>query len=308
LQLSIVIVNFNTGALLEDCLVSIETRLGETSPVFEYETIVVDNASNDGSEIAARKRKNALLISSKTNVGFGAGCNLGAAVAKGRFILFLNPDTRILSDNIAQLIERFDANKNEGALGCQNFLPNGAVQSTAYRFPNLITMLFFTFRMGELSNRAVVKTLLSPILKNIFGQFNPHSTRMSVDWVTGAFLLVKRDVWIKTGSFDERFFLFCEEIDLCKRIKSAGYDVVFDPSFEIEHYVGFSSKKVKPFVLKEKYKSYLAYFEKHHSTFDNVMLKLLFFFGIRFWIMIYRLIGDRDSLVAYNELKEGLDI
>jgi len=308
LRLSIVIVNYNAGDLLEACLASIEQRLGEGSSAIEYETIVVDNASSDGSERAARIRKNVLLVSSQTNAGFAAGCNLGAEVSKGRFILFLNPDTKILSEGMERLIDRFESGKNEGALGCQNLLPDGTVQSTAYTYPNLVTMFFFVFRMGELAKRPAVKKIFSFFLGNIFGQFSQHDKRTAVDWVTGAFLMIKREAWMKTGAFDERFFLFCEEIDLCRRVKNAGYEVIFDPSYEIEHFVGFSSRKVKPFVLKEKFKSYLAYFEKHHSTFDNVMLKLMFFFGIRFWIIIFKIAGNAESASAYRELRDGLDI
>ena len=308
MRLSIVIVNYNTGALLEECLSSIEDKVQGASGFADTEVVVVDNASTDGSEKAAVDRKSVLFIRSKNNVGFAAGCNVGAETTNGDHLLFLNPDTRILSPNISDLINSFEADLKTGALGCQNILPGGEIQTTAYRFPGLMQPLLFTFGFRNLLEYRPLRLLLSPFLKKSFGQFDPHSERRRVDWVTGAFLLVKRKAWIETGPFDEHFFLFCEEIDWCKRVTEKGYSTVFDPSYEIEHHVGQSSKNVKPFVLLQKYKSYIVYFEKHHSTFKNVWLKLIFIAGINFRIAVNAITGDKETASAYRSLKDGLDI
>jgi hypothetical protein len=308
LRLSIVIVNYNTGALLEECLDSIEEKIKGSSTLSDTEIVVVDNASTDGSEKAAAGRKSVLLVRCENNIGFAAGCNLGADTTNGDNILFLNPDTRILSTNILGLLDSFEADSRAGAVGCQNILPGGEIQTTAYRFPGLMQPLLFTFGFRSLLEQRLLRILLSPFLKKSFGQFDSHSERRTVDWVTGAFLLVKRKAWAETGSFDERFFLFCEEIDWCKRLAGKGYLTLFDPSFEIEHHIGQSSKNVKAFVLLQKYKSYLAYFEKHHSTFVNVWLKLVFMAGINFRIAVNIVAGDRETVSVYRSLKEGLDI
>jgi hypothetical protein len=308
LRLSIVIVNYNTGTLLEECLSSIEEKIQALSVLADTEVVVVDNASTDGSEKAAANSKNVLLVRSEKNIGFAAGCNLGAETAGGDHILFLNPDTRILSPDMTAFLDSFEVDSTAGAVGCQNILPGGEIQTTAYRFPGLMQPLFFSFGFRNLLEYRPLRLLLSPFLKKSFGQFDPHSERRTVDWVTGAFLLVKRKAWVETGPFDERFFLFCEEIDWCKRLAAKGFRTVFDPSFEIEHHVGQSSKNVKPFVLLQKYKSYLAYFEKHHSTSVNVWLKLIFVFGNNFRIAVNTVAGDSESVSAYRSLKEGLDI
>lgn len=304
MRLSVVIVNFNTGELLESCLASIEEKFRN----IPFQVVLVDNASTDGSEDAARRRKDVILIVKEKNIGFAAGCNAGAQAASGDFILFLNPDTRILSDDIAGLLERFGKNEKAGALGCQNRLPGGEIQTSAYTFPGLLHVAFFVFHVRNLLQVPGLKRVLSAFLKNRFGQFHPHGEYRVTDWVTGAFLLVKRSSWRKVGVFDEGFFLFCEEIDWCLRLKNTGLDVVFDPSFEIEHNVGYSSQKEKSLVLLEKYRSYQRYFSKHHSRFKNFLLKIILRTGVRFWMTVYWIKDERESFIAYKGLAKGLHL
>jgi len=302
LRLSIVIVNYNTGDLLEESLVSIEEKFTG----FDYEVVVVDNASTDGSENVARKRAEVTLIAGEKNIGFASGCNAGTQATTGKNILFLNPDTKIISSDMATLLDNFESDADAGVAGCQNLLPDGSMQPTAYSFPNITQLFFFVFKIKGLLALPWLKSVLSPFLKDRFGQFAPHNKKEYVDWVTGAFFIVKRKVWEEVGNFDQRFFLFCEEIDYCLRVNQASLKVVFDPSFQIIHYVGASSKKVKPLVLLEKYRSYKKYFEKHHGFLDNFLVGIIFFCGILFWKTVYRIMGDRDSYLAYSSLSDGL--
>lgn len=302
MRLSVVIVNYNTGGYLNACLQSITQKFGGT----EYEVVVVDNASTDGSADAAGDFPRTRLIKSGGNIGFGPACNAGTRQTTGRTILFLNPDTKILSGNIAALLDGFEAGEKVSALGCQNLLPDGSIQSSAYSFPSLPQVAVFVFNLQRVLMSAAARALLAPFLKARVGQYADQSKRRKTDWVTGAFMLVKRDIWEKLGGFDEQFFLFCEEIDLCKRIALSGGEVWFDPSFEMEHYVGYSSDKVKPRVLLEKYKSYLLYFKKHHSGFKHSCLRLMFGFGVRLWMAFYRLMGDHDSYESYGTVKTKL--
>lgn len=304
MRISVVVVNYNTGSYLGQCLDSVAERLGGV----DYELLVVDNASGDGSCDTARNRPHTLLIENGSNVGFAAACNIGAAKASGDMLLFLNPDTKIISSNIAELLKNFEGNERAWALGCQNRLPDGRVQTSAYRFPTLLQVTAYLFRLKRLLPFVPLRRVLSVFLKKWFGQFHPHNETMTVDYVTGAFLLVKRSAWLKVGGFDEKFFLFCEEIDWCKRLHELGGEVVFEPSFEIEHYVGLSSEKEKPRVMLEKFKSYLVYFKKHHGGFEVACLKLIFTAGIFFWMALYRLTGNRNSYDAYQELKRKLPL
>lgn len=133
MRLSVVIVNYNTGDYLEKCLDSIAEKFGG----LDYEVIVVDNASTDRSAHPARDKPGTILIENDSNTGFGAACNSGAKCSTGKAILFLNPDTKILSDNIISFLDSFDRDEKAGAIGCQNRLPDGSVQTSSYSFPSL---------------------------------------------------------------------------------------------------------------------------------------------------------------------------
>jgi GT2 family glycosyltransferase len=270
--------------------------------------VVVDNASSDGSADAAESFPATRLIKSGANIGFGRACNLGARQTTGKNILLLNPDTKILSDNIAALLDSFESDKKASVLGCRNLLPDGSIQPSGYSFPTLPQVAGFVFQLQRILISAPARLLLTPFLKTRVGQYSDQSERKKVDWVTGAFLLVKREQWEKLKGFDEQFFLFCEEIDFCKRISQSGGEVRFDPSFEMEHYVGYSSGKVKPLILLEKSRSYLLYFKKHHSGFKSAAVRLMFGFGVRLWMAFYRLMGDHESYESYAAVKRELGL
>lgn len=302
---SVIIVNYNSGDCLERCVASLAERFAGV----EYEAIIVDNASTDGSVTdAVRKTPGTTLIMGETNRGFAAASNAGAQIAAGRHLLFLNPDTRILSGGIGGLLARFEADERAGALGCRNVRPDGTLQPSAYGFPTLFLTVAWVFRLRELLALPGIKPALGLFLKDRFGQFNPNDRPMRVDWVTGAFLLVKRRAWILTGEFDQRFFLYCEEIDWCLRCKQKGFDVVFDPSFEIEHHVGYSAGREKGRALLEKFRSYLRYFEKHHAGWRVACLRLIFSAGARFWGFYYRLKGDREYVHTYDGVRRELSL
>ncbi|MFQ5431746.1 MAG: glycosyltransferase family 2 protein [Nitrospinota bacterium] len=304
MRLSVVIVNYNTGGYLGACLASITQKFSGT----EYEVIVVDNASSDGSADAAGGIPRTRLIKSGDNIGFGRACNLGARETTGKNILFLNPDTKILSNNIEALLDGFEADEKVSALGCRNRLPDGSMQPSAYSFPTLPQAAVFVFRLQRVLMSAPAMRLLTPFLKSRVGQYADHSERRKVDWVTGAFMLVKREQWERLEGFDEQFFLFCEEIDFCKRISQSGGEVWFEPSFEMEHYVGYSSDRVKPLVLLEKSRSYVLYFKKHHSGLKSTGLRLMLGFGVRLWMAFYSLMGDHESYESYADVKRELGL
>lgn len=304
MRLSVVIVNYNTGGYLTACLESITQKFASA----QYEVVVVDNGSSDGSPDAAESFPHTRLIKSDDNIGFGRACNLGVRHTTGTNILLLNPDTNILSGNITSLLDSFESDKKTSVLGCQNLLPDGSIQPSGYSFPTLPQVAVFVFQLSRILMSPTARWLLSPFLKARVGQYSDQSERKKVDWVTGAFMLVKREQWEMLKGFDPQFFLFCEEIDFCKRISQSGGEVWFDPSFEMEHYVGYSSDKVKPLVLLEKSRSYLLYFKKHHAGFKSVCLRLMFGFGVRLWMAFYRLMGDHDSYESYAAVKRELKL
>lgn len=229
--LSIIIVDFKSGKYLDSCLSSI----GKNE---NWETIVVDN--------------------NKNNIGYGAGCNKGARTAKGKYLLFLNPDTEILSDSLKYMIDYLEDNPEIGVLGPRLYNSRDKDRQLSFcRFPGPLTSMF----------------VFSP-LKN-FWKENPfwkryiYSKKMNseepieVDTISGAAIMVKKDVFKKVNGFDEKFFLYFEENDLCKRIKKLKKKIVFYPDAGIVHFGGKSTAgfSQRDNVFKE---SRFKYFKKHY--------------------------------------------
>jgi hypothetical protein len=221
--LSIIIVNRNTRGLLRECLDSIK----EFPPPFPWEAIVVDNASADGSLQSIREEHpEVLLIENIANRGFSAANNQGARSASAPWLLFLNPDTRVHDGTLAGAVSFMQQHPQAGVMGCRTVNGNGSLQATAFAFPGKLRI--FAYVSG-----------LNRIFK--LSRFTDHSALCSPDYVQGSFLIVPRGVFEKCGGFDESFFLYAEEIDLCLRVKAAGYEVYYFPGISITHLGGGSA-------------------------------------------------------------------
>lgn len=223
--LTVLIVNWNTRALLRDCLASVETHLGDVS----HEVIVVDNASADGSaEMVATDFPHVRLLRNPENTGFGAANNQGMSVAAGDWLLLLNSDTLLVDDSVARLFAEVRPRKDLGVAQCRLRLPDGRVQTSAHRFSSL--------RIAVLENLGLYKLLgRRRAGHRLLGGYWDHDEERDVDWVTGAFMLVPRVVFEQTGGFDERLFMYGEDMEWCQRISDAGYGVRFFPQAEIVH-------------------------------------------------------------------------
>ena len=220
--LSIIIVNWNTHGLLRECLDSIK----EFPPPFPWESIVIDNASEDGSLQSIREGYHGIrLIENKTNRGFSAANNQGARSASAPWLLFLNPDTRVHDGTLAGAVSFMQQHPQAGVMGCRTVSRNGSLQATAFAFPGKLRI--FAYVSG-----------LNRFFK--LSRFTDHSALRTPDYVQGSFLIVRREVFEKCGGFDESFFLYAEEIDLCLRVKAAGYAVYYYPGVSITHHGGGS--------------------------------------------------------------------
>jgi N-acetylglucosaminyl-diphospho-decaprenol L-rhamnosyltransferase len=234
MDLSIVIVNWNSIEFLKECITSIQS----TTEHLDYEVIVVDNASaDDPSRILAEEFSWVKLIRSDHNIGFARANNLGAKHSCGNSILFLNPDTLIIQDAICRMVLQLDSDPQIGAVGCRLLNRDLTTQmSCVQSFPGLINQIlgidWLRRRWPDLSiwgTRA-----LSPE--------NLHSIN-DVDAVSGACIMVKREVFEKVGGFSTEYFMYAEEIDLCCKIHSAGWKIRYVGDAEIVHYGGQSTKK-----------------------------------------------------------------
>jgi N-acetylglucosaminyl-diphospho-decaprenol L-rhamnosyltransferase len=233
-DLSIIIVNWNVRDLLRRCLESIAAS-GE---LWSLEVIVVDNASGDGSvEMVRREFPWVHLIASSVNLGFTGGNNLGLADSRGRYLLLLNPDAELVGDSLSQMLAYMEAHPDVGALGPKLLYPDGRVQSSRRRFPTLQTMFLESTILQQWRPR-------NETLQRYYVLDRPDDVTQEVDWLVGACLLIRRRALEEVGPLDERFFMYFEELDWCRRCREHGWQVVYLPTAEVIHHEGGSSGQV----------------------------------------------------------------
>lgn len=257
-DLSIVIVTWNGRALLEGCLESIEREvLGRPAGEgLEVETLVVDQASTDGSAEAVRERfPFAELIALPRNVGFAAGNNAGLRRARGRHCALLNNDTVVLPGALERCVRYLDANPSVGVVGPQLLDPDGSKQNSVHSVPNLVS---------EIVPKAVLETLAPWRYPS---KRYEHAGPIPVDAVLGACLVVRREVLDAVGLMPEDYFMFLEETDWCWRIRRAGWKVVHLPDARVIHVHGATSKKRLPAETRIEYhRSLYHFFEKNRGA------------------------------------------
>ncbi len=228
-DVTIVVVSFNTRDLTSQCLKSIYSETGNVN----FQVVVVDNASTDGSaQMVAEQFPQVTLIQNADNRGFAAANNQAFAIARGRHILLLNSDTIVLDRAIDRCVEYMDKHLDIGALGPKVLWPSGDHQSSAFRFPSLLVLLFQSFGLPDHS----------------WLNYDRYGARdwdkiHDVDVVAGCFLIVRSEVIKTVGMLDEDFFLYGEEAEWCHRIKKANWRVVYWPVARIIHIKGASSGK-----------------------------------------------------------------
>ncbi len=304
-DLSVVIVNWNVRELLRACVRSVERAYSDLT----CEIIVVDNASSDGSvEMLRTDFPSVHVIACERNVGFSAGNNLGIAAARGEFLLFINPDTEIVGDALDALLQCARAHPDVGAVAPQLIFPDGCVQPTRYRFPTLASAILDGTILEQWfpRNRALRRYHLADVSENI---------TQDVDWVMGACLMLRREVIAQVGGFDEQFFMYSEETDLCKRIKDAGWRVVYLPAAKVIHHHSASSDQVVALRHMRFQSSRVRYFRKHHGwlaanilrVFILVSYELLTLEEFAKWLVGQKRAMRRERIAAYWQvLRSGL--
>ncbi len=248
MDVTVSIVNTSNRELLLACLESLEQGRAKARRC-AVEIVVLDNASDDGSAAAVRERfPTVRLIEQPYRAGFGANHNTVVRASAGRYVYVLNDDTTSDDWRFDELVEHLDGNPHVGALGPRLVYPDGRVQASAWRFPTPIAAAIGALTLGRVG---VVQSGGSAI--------------RSVDWVMGAALLVPRRVLDEVGLFDEGFFIYAEETDLCLRIRRAGYDVQYFPHVTVVHHVGQTGATVPERRINEMWRSRHRYWRKHHS-------------------------------------------
>jgi GT2 family glycosyltransferase len=274
-DLSIVIVNWNTRDLLKDCLQSVWSSLAGV----EAEVIVVDNASTDGSVEMARSHFPATrLIANPDNRGFAAANNQGFDIARGRHVLLLNSDTIVHGDVLARSVEYMDHNPDVGMMGCRVLNGDGSTQMTCSRFPTFANLLLQTTGANRLGGSFFSRYQML--------DWNRKDER-DVEVISGCYLVVRAEVISDIGYLDEAFFCYGEETDWCRRCSNAGWRLVFAPVGEITHFGSGSTRKMnhrRDLMLTE---GTIRLHQKHGGRVNAAMvwLLLLAFNGSRslFW-------------------------
>lgn len=296
MDLSIIIINWNAKHWLEKCLASI---VRETKDL-DYEVIVIDNNSTDGSQELLDKTKNQpssraqvegkskiKIVFNDRNVGFAKANNQALQIVKGEFILFLNPDTEVLEETTTKAVRFMRASSDCGVMGCQIIGSDNKIQPSVRSFPTLLSQILILSKLQYLF--FWLKTLRQYYLYDF-----DYQKLQEVDQVMGAFFLTRKEVIEKVGTFDEIFFLWFEEVDFCRRVKQVGWRIIYNPEIKIRHYGRQSFSQLLPYQKQKIYgQSLIYYFQKYYPRWQAWILNLVQIAGLCLTFLIqpiYRLV------------------
>ena len=288
IDLSIVIVSYNTKKITEDCIESINRSLTNTK--IEYEIIIVDNDSRDGSvqtlqKIAQNEANHLVYFQTGTNLGFGRGNNFGVKKANGKYILLLNTDTVVLNRAIEKLFKFYVENEEKvHFLGAKLLNRDLTPQPSACRFFTLPVVFATLLLKGDYWGL----TRTSP---NKFCQ---------VDWISGACIMTTKKHYQRLGGFDENIFMYMEEVDLLYRANKLGLNTFFYPDSQIIH-LGSASSNGKTFPILQVYKGFLFFYKKHYSFFHISFLRLILKFKAIIAYLIGKIKGNQYLIKTYEE-------
>lgn len=259
MDLTIAIISYNTRDLLLACLQSIQDMTKDV----EYELIVIDNASSDGSAAAVRAQfPQARVIANQDNGGYAKACNQAVNIGRGQYVLFLNSDTVMRTCTLSRMVACLDTQPDIGAVSCLQCNEAGRVLQSCFPFPSVRDHLRYS---------AWVPTIIKRV---IGGGFELDSTvSQDVEWANGACLMVRKGLFDQLGGFDSRFFMYFEDVDLCRRIHQRGYRVWHAADCEVVHLIGRSSLEHREQLNIQWELSRILYVEKHFSPIKRWIMK-----------------------------------
>ncbi|MGW9531108.1 glycosyltransferase family 2 protein [Paenibacillus terrae] len=271
MDVSILVVNYNTCRLTLDCLQSVYAS--ETQ--YQYEVIVIDNHSSDGSVDAIRVvYPEITLIANEDNTGFAKANNQGMEVASGRYVLLLNSDTLVQPDTLDTMIRFMDTHPEMGASGCKVILPDGSLDKACKRgFPTPSASFYYAFGWSK-------RYPDNPKYNQYqLGHLSPDD-EYPVDVLVGAFMLVRRETIEQVGGLDETFFMYGEDIDWCYRIKQAGWGIYYYPRTYIIHIKGGSARRRPLKIIYEFHRAMWVFHRKHYKQQYNWITNMAVYAGI----------------------------
>ena len=298
LDLSIIIVNWNTRDILRNCLQSIYRHAGE----IDFEVIIADNASTDSSvEMVKNDFQKVILIENSENRGFAAAANQGIAIAAGRYVLLLNSDTVVLDNAISKVIAVADADPEVAVVGCRVLNPDHTLQPTCFMFPSILNLVLSSSYLYKLFPRS-----------RFFGRermswWDGNDTR-EVEVVMGCFMLVRKKAIEQVGVLDERFFMYAEETDWCYRFHKNKWQIIFTPDAQVIYLGGQSSRKIRSQMYLQLRGSILLFFKKHRNLpmYALACLLVAWFFALRVPYWLVRAIFSSNGRTDYFERAKTL--
>lgn len=302
IDLSIVTISFNTKSYT---LETIESVYKNTKGI-SFEMIVIDNNSEDGSVAAIRnltkKFKTLKFFENDKNIGFGAGNNQGAKVAKGRYILFLNSDTNVHDNTLKAMVDWMDKHPKAGIASCGLKSKDGSFQGTGGYFPTLVRVFAWMTFIDDI-----------PLFFDLFKPFHPmhalspfgsnekfYKTDHLMDWVTGAFFMVRRKVVSEAGYFDEDYFMYVEETDYCFRAKKKNWQVWYLPRYSIIHYGGASSNS--EYALVNEIRGIKTFYKKNMPDWQYPFLVIFIKLGAILRILIFGILKGGSVAKTYAKI------
>lgn len=267
IDLSIVIVNYNAKSCLKSCLLSIYQTINSIN----YEVFVIDNNSSEKIEEMMRSEfPKAKVIFNDTNEGFSKANNKAIKECSGRYIFLLNNDTVLMADAVKSLYSFMDRSPETGIAGPQILTDQETLQESFFKIPNLFT----EFMQKNFYNK-IVENKESLLGKR---QYLKYQKEQEVDWITGACMMIRKEAIEDAGLFDEKYFMYFEDADLCCRVRKEGWKVKYFPGAKIIHQGGVSKRSNETVVAKEYRASQLYFYKKHNSRFSFYLLKIYLLF------------------------------
>jgi GT2 family glycosyltransferase len=273
IELSVIIVSWNVRDLLFECLKSLFT----TKQDINFEVIVVDNNSTDGTvSLVAKDFPQVRMIVNDENEGFAFACHQGVDLARGRYYLFLNDDTVVTENALADSLDCLKRRKQAGVLGCRILNSNGTTQPSVRKLPTCYDMAIILLKLHNF-----FPGLLHDYLCDDFD----YQKEGQVEQVMGAFFLTTRTVWKKLGGFDRNFYIWFEEVDYCLRARNSGFEIIYFPGAKIKHYGGASFGQLSALPEQKLFNNSLKYYARKNFAYWHRLL-LYFILPLNYFLTI----------------------
>jgi len=267
IDISIITVNYNLAREIENCLNSLLKKIDSAGQI-NYEIIIVDNNSPDKSLLETEKKFKRNCIQFyylDENVGFGKGNNYGFSKASGKYICFLNPDTIVKEDIFSPILNLFESDKSIGIIGLKQQIRFSFFDFSAGFSPNIFFELFNLLGIGVFLEAFIV--FLYTKLK--------REKKFEVNWILGAAIFIRAELFKKINGFDKDYFMFFEEVDLCKRVSYRGLKIIYCPQLKIHHIGSVSGKKNYSLYTVRTYSSKYIYISKHYKSLQKFLMRFL---------------------------------